>query len=232
MTVDVVDSVAGTPLIDYNAQVILDTQSGNGSWSLVSGGGSLVDAVADDGLATYNWPLGESQAQFALSYTQGVPVIDVDVYQQSDPGIRDTDAEGLLAFSASGFTFTAAALGNPPPATIVPFGVAQVAATRFDVHIAAYGTTDNDPTCGIIESYDGNQALKFWSGYQNPTSGTRSVNVDGVSVATNEGAAVNQAIVFANGQAQIEVSYKDVGLMQLAAKDDSGSDPDQPTGIR
>ena len=36
ITVNVVDSIAGTPLLNYNAQVQLDTQSGYGTWALVT----------------------------------------------------------------------------------------------------------------------------------------------------------------------------------------------------
>ncbi len=59
VTVSVVDAAAGTPLTDYNATVVLDTQSGNGSWQLLTGGGALSDPTANDGVATYNWPLTE-----------------------------------------------------------------------------------------------------------------------------------------------------------------------------
>ena len=85
VTVDIVDAITGTPLLNYNAPVQLDTRSGNGSgygtWALVSGGGAFSDGTADDGIATYTWPLGQSQATFTLYYPQGPPSIDVDVFQ-------------------------------------------------------------------------------------------------------------------------------------------------------
>jgi MSHA biogenesis protein MshQ len=232
IAVNVIDSTTGTPLINYNAQIQLDTQSGNGTWVLVSGGGSLVDAVADDGLALYDWPLGESQAQFALTYPQGFPVLDIDVYQVSDSGIRDTDAEGAITFSPNGFTVTASPLSNPPPASVSSFSVPQTAATPFAVYLAAYGETPNDPLCGVIETYTGPKNLKFWSSYQNPLTGTRNVDVNGVLVATDEAAAINQPVTFANGQAQVTAKYKDVGSIQLALKDDSTINAELPAGIR
>ena len=148
ITVDVIDAVAGTPLLNYNATVQIDTQAGDGGWTLVSGSGSFSDASANDGIATYDWPLGESQAVFALNYPQGVPSIDIDVFQVSDSGIRDNDVEGNLVFSASGFTITAAALSNPPPAVIDTFDDVQTAALGFALHLTAYGQTPNDPQCG------------------------------------------------------------------------------------
>jgi hypothetical protein len=93
VTVNVIDAMAGTPLTSYNAQVRLDTQTGYGTWALVAGGGTFSDGAAGDGIATYNWPLGESSAQFTLT-TRRPPAVDVDVYQISNNGIRDNDAEG------------------------------------------------------------------------------------------------------------------------------------------
>ncbi len=66
ITVNVVDATTGTPLLNYNAPVQLDTQSGYGTWALVAGSGAFSDGTADDGVATYTWPLGQSQATFTL----------------------------------------------------------------------------------------------------------------------------------------------------------------------
>jgi MSHA biogenesis protein MshQ len=230
ITVDVVDANAGTPLTNYNADVRLDTGSGNGTWTLASGGGSLVDATADDGIAVYAWPLGESQAVFALAYTQGMPIVDVDVEQVSDTGIRDTDAEGLLEFSPSGFTLTAAPY--TPPAAVMPFAAAQTAGMPFDVHITAYGTTEDDPVCGVIESYNAPSDLQFWYGYANPSSGTRSPTVATLPASPTEAGAGVQSVSFNQGRAAVSVNYKDVGSLQLFVKDESTGNTDLPAGIR
>lgn len=232
ITVSVVDAAAGTPLTDYNATVVLDTQSGNGSWQLLTGGGALSDSTANDGLATYDWPLTESTAVFALSYTEGATPIDVDVFQQSDVGIRDTDTEGLLAFSPNGFTVTAAALSNPPPGAIPSFDASQVAGTDFTLHIAAFGQTPNDPSCGIIESYTGTQTLDFWADRQNPVTGTVVPTVDTVAIADSEAGASAQTVNFVNGQATVTTKYKDAGQIRISVKDDTPTDPALAGGIR
>lgn len=232
LRIDVVDSIAGTLRTDYNAQITLDTQNGRGSWSLDSGSGVFTDSGADDGLATYSWPLGESTAEFALSYTNGTATFDIDAYQTSDPATRDDDSEGAISFSPNGFTMTAAALSNPPPAVIVPFSAPLVAGTDFPLHIAAFGQTPNDPTCGVIEAYTGPKSLKFWSGYINPIAGSRLVAIDSIPVASAESTAGVSAVVFTNGQAVVSGKYKDVGRIQINAKDDSLLNPDLPTGIR
>jgi hypothetical protein len=45
VTVDVVDSITGTPLLNYNAAVQLDTQSSYGTWALVTGSGTFSDGT-------------------------------------------------------------------------------------------------------------------------------------------------------------------------------------------
>jgi hypothetical protein len=230
--VQVIDSTSGTPKIDYNEQVTLDTQSGFGSWSPVAGGGAFNDATLNDGLATYDWPLGESSAAFALSYPEGPASVDIDVYQSSDTGIRDNDAEGVIGFSPSGFTVTSTTLSNPPPAVIVPFSTPQVAGTDFAVHIAAFGQTPNDPVCGIIESYTGPRNLKFWSDYMNPFGGTVAASIDTVTIPAAEAAAADQLVTFTNGQAAVTGKYKDVGQIRVNVKDDSLPHPDLPNGVR
>ncbi len=198
----------------------------------MSGSGSFNDATGDDGLSTYDWPLGESQAVFSLAYLQGTPVIDIDAYQISDPGIRDTDAEGNLVFSANGFTLTATPLGNPPPASITSFNAAQTAAVSFPVYLTAYGQTPNDPVCGVIESYTGNKSLEFWSQYLNPGTGSRSMAIDGIAVGAAEATAAVVPVVFSNGQAVVTGKYKDVGLKQVLVKDETTVNAELPAGIR
>ncbi len=232
ITVDVIDAISGTPILDYNATVELDTQSGRGSWQLVTGSGSLNDATTNDGIATYNWPLTESRAVFSLSYPEGTPVIDVDVFQQNDPGIRDTDGEGNLEFSASGFTVTSSPLSNPPPGVITTFDAAQTAGTDFALYITAFGQTPNDPACGVIEAYTGDKPLEFWLTRQNPATGSITATVDGSAIATNEGAATVTTVTFTNGQASVLAKYKDVGQVQVSLKDTSPADPDLASGIR
>jgi hypothetical protein len=230
ITVNALDALTGTPLLSYNAPVQLDTQSGYGTWTLVAGGGTFSDVTADDGVAAYTWPLGESQATFALSYPQGPPSIDVDVFQISNPGVNDDDAEGLLVFTPTGFTVTGAALANPPGA-ITQFANHQTAGLDFTVHLAAYGQSAADPVCGIIEEYTGAKDLKFWSQYVDPGTGARNVTIDGAAAAAAEATAVAQSVTFSQGQAAVTAKYKDVGRIRILMKDDTTVNAELPAGI-
>ncbi|MDH3640893.1 MAG: hypothetical protein OES38_02290 [Gammaproteobacteria bacterium] len=203
---------------DYDAPVTLTTQSGRGTWALVTGAGVFDDGVADDGVATYDFePADLGTAAFTLSYPEGASPIDVDVYQTNDITIRDDDSEGALSFAPSGFTLTASALGNPPPSPINdPLGT-QIAGTDFPLHVAAYGVTDDDPLCGVIESYAGDRPLKFFMSYDDPGSGTRAATVDG----SDTGTGLAQTVTFTAGQAQVLVKYKDAGAISLTVQDDA-----------
>ena len=221
----------GTSDTAYTGTITLDTQSGNGTWTLNTGTpANFTDPTPNDGLATYTFDAADNGvAIFNLDYQSGTAIIDVDVYAGAT---RDDDLEGNLVFSPSGFTVTSAALSNPPPGVIDTTIPAQTAATNFTLYLAAYGQTAADPACGIIESYTGAQNINFWSNYNNPASGTLAVAVDGGNVAANEGASAAQSVSFTNGQAAITVNYPDAGQITLAMKDGATGNPDLPTGIR
>ena len=59
--VNVIDTISGNPYYDYSGQLIIDTGTGFGSWSLLTGSGGFSDPAAD-GMAGYVWPLGEDVA--------------------------------------------------------------------------------------------------------------------------------------------------------------------------
>lgn len=227
----------------YNRQITLDTQTGRGTWTLVSGAGTFLDATANDGLATYTFPGTQATATFALDYRSATPpgtsppgllALDIDAYETSTPTIRDDDTEGTMNFAPSGFTVTSAALTNPPPATIPAFTSPQIAGTTFPVHITAYGQTPTDTTCGVIEGYTGAKSVKFWSTYANPNTGTIQVTINGTAASTTEGASAVQAVTFTNGQAVVNAKYKDVGQLSISLKDDVSAalNPGLTTGIR
>jgi hypothetical protein len=232
-TIDVTAaSAGGAPVTDYTGTIELDTQTGRGSWTSAPGNaGVLVDAVTDDGRARYTFAdADDGVASFFLSYPEGSTPLNLLVWDVAAPVVQDDDSEGLLAWGASGFTVTASALANPPPSPINDPIPTQTAGQAFDLHLAAYGVTADDPTCGVIESYAGTKGLKFWSSYDDPSSGSIAVTVDGNGIATNEGASAPQNVSFSNGQAVVSGKYKDVGRIQVSMKDDGPAEP--VAGIR
>ena len=216
---DAFNGLVGT----YSGAVTLTTQSGRGSWSLISGTGTLVDATFDDGNAAYQFVPGDGgQVTLGLHYPAGSSPLNVDAYQTDDSTIRDDNTDGSLAFGPSGFTVTATALGNPPPNPISSPIATQIAGTTFSVHLTAYGQTPTDPQCGVIETYTGAHALQFWMDHLNPTPGVLNATINATGVGSNEAAAVSQSVVFNLGQAMLAAKYKDVGSIRLQMKDPTG----------
>ena len=212
---------AGVLVPSYVNEITLQTATGSGNWSLLLGSGILTDAVADDGRATYFFSGADNgSATFNLSYPEGDPLVDVDVFQSDDITVRDNEAEGLLRFAPSGFTLTQNLLPNPPPTPINDPLVTQTAGADFPMHISAYGVTDDDPQCGVIEAYSGSRDIKFSMNHVNPITSPRVATVNGIAVVTNPAAATSQPVAFVAGQAAVSVAYKDVGEINLRAEDD------------
>ena len=208
----------------YNKTIVLDTQTGKGDWTLLSGAGVFSDATANDGLATYTFTGSEASTSFELAYQEGASTLDIDVYEQANSTIRDDDAEGMLTYLPSGFTITNGELFDP---TTLPNDITtKNLAIDFTIHITAYGATANDTTCGIIEGYTGTKTLKFWS------SATGVFTIDASAIAVTEGASVGQNVNFTDGKAQVVGNYDSTGSISFSVKDDTVTDPNLPTGIR
>ena len=217
----------GLTVTGYSGGVTLDTQTGTGSWSSVAGNaGFFVDAIPNDGLASYVFSSADNGvASFAITYSEGPLSVDLEVFQTTAPSVRDDDTEGLMEFAPSGFTVTATPLPNPPPDPIIDPIPRQTAGAPFPLHIAAFGITPTDAVCGVIEGYEGARSLRFWSTYSNPATGSVSLSIDGNPIATSELAAGPQVVTFVLGQALVSAKYKDVGEIRISIKDDTVVEP-------
>lgn len=218
--------------------VVLDTQSGSGSWaSIASNTGLFADTTPNDGLATYTFASGEISASFSLDYSQGSSnTLNIAVRDPVTNAILDSDLEGDLVYSPSGFTITNSPLANPFDGNI-PVFPPQVAGTDVPIYITAYGQTDTDPVCGVIEAYDGPKPLQFWFDYINPgrDSGINpSINTVAIPDNTEANALTQPALgllTFTAGRTSVTTKYKDVGRINLGVKDTTAH-PNLPNGIR
>jgi MSHA biogenesis protein MshQ len=107
-----------------------------------------------------------------------------------------------LSFAESGFIFD------------VPNMVAN---TEQTVSLQAVRKSDTSQLC-VPAFESGTRKIKFWSGYDNPNSGTRSVAIGGVSIA---GASPGTDIDLTFGpqaRASFTLRYADAGLMTLNAR--------------
>jgi len=214
VSISALDAV-GAVYPDYAGTISLTTDSGRGTWRLLAGSGAFADATADDGAATYSFASADGGvATFALSYPEGSSLLNVDAVEIADPGVRDDDTEGPLVFAPSGFTVTASALSNPPPGAIADPVPTQTAGVAFPLHVTAFGVTEDDPQCGVIESYVGPRDVSFTMTYENPGSGTLLADVAG----TAANGAVRQ-VAFTAGRTSVAARYDDAGSIRLALQD-------------
>ncbi|ARN73584.1 DUF6701 domain-containing protein [Oceanicoccus sagamiensis] len=191
--------------LSYNGTITLDTQTGEGNWSLNSGSGSFDNGTDNDGIATYEFTISDNGVASFLLDRSGSAIgpddddsIDIDV---TDGLITDDDSEGELSFSASGFTISGAVLDNP--ASSQGIGT-QIAGVPFTAFISAYGQTREDPICGVIENYSGTKSLSLTMMYLNPGTGPETITADTTDID------------FTQGQGTISLTYKDVGEINFS----------------
>jgi hypothetical protein len=183
----------------YEGTITLDTQTGTGDWSLFSGSGRLVDATADDGLATYTYSLADNgAAEFSLSYSAGLATMDIDTYAGA---IRDNDVEGNMVFTSTGFAITASELITLPVNDPI---LTQTAGTSYNAHITAFSS------CAITNSYTGNKDITLSTGFDNPSTGTVNILSGGSATPT---------LTFVNGKAVLPIKYKDAGRVSVGVTD-------------
>ncbi len=205
----------------YTGTIILDTQTGTGSWISTTGSGVLIDSTANDGLATYTFdPADNGATTFTFSYEDGQAVFNIDVY---DGTIRDDDSEEDFTFAANGFLLTANLISNPPPVTINDPILTQTSGQDFPIYMTAYGQSATHPECGVIENYTGNKTIRFAGDYRNPTSGTLDINVNGSPIRMGN-LDPGKTINFTNGKAQITANYSDAGKVRIRAYDTTEAD--------
>ncbi len=199
---------------DYSGLVNLSLSTNNGNWyvndesgsSSDSAQGVLTDTNGDNnGVATYQFNAADNGA--VVLYLQNT-VAEVTNVNAAVGSISDDNSEGNITFRPFGFTF------SPSPINT------QIAGRPFDITLTAAGQTPSDNECGIIEEYNGDKQVNFWSEFSIPNSSTTSVQVDTTNIANSESVSSAQLVNFSNGVATISVQYNDVGEISIHAKDE------------
>ena len=192
---------------DYVGTINLTTSTDNGTWAKGSSNGSLTDSTSDDGAASYTFnPADAGVAVLTLSNTHQ-ETLDISAEEN---GFVDENTEGYITYSPFGFVFSPSPIGT------------QIAGKPFDVTFTAAGQSPTSSECGVIEEYDGEKSIKFWSEFISPAMSTTQIKVNNIDIKNDESSAVAQDIIFSNGVATLPVTYNDVGKVSFNAKDESG----------
>ena len=182
VTVDVVDATAGTPLLNYNAPVQLDTQSGYGTWALVTRLGRVqrrrgrrrhrdlhvaARAVASDVHAVL-------PARAAVDRRRRLP-------DQRTPGSATTTPRARSCSRRAASRVTAAALANPPGA-VAPFASDQDGG--HELRAAPRGVRPNAERSRVRHHrrlYGREEPEVLVAVRRIPRPGTRNVTIDGAA---------------------------------------------------
>jgi MSHA biogenesis protein MshQ len=136
----------------------------------------------------------------------------------SFPSIIDNGSQGAMTLTEANLLLTSSAVSGTLTTLPTGFATTETAGITDTLYVTAYGLKAAN-TCGVITTYTGNKSLKFWSTYINPSTGTLQYSINGTSIATTQGAAASQTVSFASGATSVPILYRDVGLMQISAKD-------------
>ena len=204
-----------------------------GDWSIVSGGGTLNNGTADDGVATYTFAAGgESSVVLALkdtwAQTVNVGVADGSATDTSGTASADTGYNQNLTFNAAGFRFVDS--GN----NSIPNQVAGV--TSGILNLQAIQSSACSPTgactgvCTVAPGFASGTSVSvdLASECVNPIAcqAGQLVSIASTStstIASNPLGSVTsytaKPLLFgANGSASFTLSYPDVGSIRLHAR--------------
>lgn len=188
---------------------------------------TTTSANADDG-----WVGGSTQTfssgstLYLRESTAGTYTIGVSGSTPSLPAFSTATAQ----CSINGSTYSAANCSNITFADsglllTVPTqqsGVTSTGSATFSV--AAVRKSDNSTSCTPAFA-NSSRSVKFWSGYVSPSTGTKTLAVNGSAIGTSNSAASTQMLTFnANGVATgITVNYADAGQISLNAQYDGSA---------
>ena len=133
--------------------------------------------------------------------------------------------KNVMAYQLSArFLITDTPVSNPPASPPPDFATTETAGTNFTLYLTAYHPNQG----GIIRSYTGRKNIRFYSTYLNPSTGTCTLLINGMAVASSVGAFVTtQSIFFKQGVARLRGQYNDVGQLKLTVIDMA----DSPKGL-
>ncbi len=171
--------------------ITLQTDTGKGDWTLLSGAGTFNNGALGDGIATYTFALGETDATFLFNYTDpstDPEVVNFDVVSTfdisplEDPSLSVADA-GLLFYNETADT--------PVSVTPIPTQIAgkpsNVLPDLRAITIEAVRTSDNDPlACSPLFDIGNTLDIGFAAECQDPGTCSGSLfepfEINGVSM--------------------------------------------------
>ncbi len=197
-SIDIAAQCAGEVLkTDYTGTVNLSSnRAGSLFYASASGGSSIgsINFLASDG--------GTKRVYLYHNQEETVQVEAVDRFP-----VPDISSVGNATdFRAFGFSSSA-------------IDVQTACVNSASYQLTAFGKLEGLPGCDVIESFSGNKNVKIWFDYNNPSSGSTLVKINGTDIAASESGTT--ALNFINGRSNYQLNYPDAGQIRLRFKYDS-----------
>ncbi|MCW8885178.1 MAG: LamG domain-containing protein [Motiliproteus sp.] len=239
-TVTITAHDASEAAVEPGSSVTMTINTGTsvGDWILSSGGGSLANGTANDGIASYTWGAGETAVTLMLQHlaTTTAPHMDIDIVDGDSATDNDGDAteDAKLEFRDAAFRFYGANVANNIGNQIAG-KESNIAPGNQSIEIRAVQTNTDTGACEarLLNT----QVVQMAYQCQNPSTcqGDNKLTIDdATTLRANPASGVtnysNVSLDFGtNGQAAFTFDYSDVGQVRLHATKiiaASGDDPE------
>lgn len=218
----------------YSGTLNLSTSTARGDWSVITGLGSLVNGVTNDGIATYNMVAGDNGVVVLGLKNTAVETLNINV---TDGVISESSGTALLtedqdlAFAQSGFRFidvaNVATIGNQ-----IAGKDSDLAPNAQSLYLQAIRSSDDGASCSGVFADGSIVNIDLGSTCSNPASclpGQRvSVSNNAITTAIanpqNQDTGQNYSTLplrfTTNSRAPMVLNYVDAGEVQLHARYD------------
>jgi MSHA biogenesis protein MshQ len=234
--VDIIAHDAAHQPVDAGALLVnLSTSNARGTWTgVVAGGGILIDTVAGDGAATYQFPIGTNQATLNFRYANLAATSEAFSFNVSGGGFSEV---GGVANASDDPTFTMAQAGFrfrnvTDNSTTIPVQISgKPSNTGYNAKTIRVQAIRTDTATGACTPLFASQTRSVDLGAEcnNPVNcAARQVSINGGNIATsaNNGAAgaaayTSVSLAFtASSEADAVIAYPDAGQISLHARYD------------
>lgn len=227
-----------SPIDASTNTITLTTSTARGTWSrVVTGGGTLVDATAGDGAATYTFPGGETSVTLAFNYTNPIAVPETFSINVTDGTSTEHTGSALagedpdLTFYDSGFIFNNETDASQTIPTQISGKNSNINPGGKLITLQAVRTDTNDPAVCLPVFQNQTLDIDFAAECRNPTScsagsgGDLTLNGVLLTSTNNDNGATGttgydtRSVTFDNdGKLALVINYPDAGLVQLHAR--------------
>ncbi len=199
----------GNTITNYAGVISISTSTGHGTWYTSYSGvsnddppqGTLTDNTADDGQASYQFdPSDQGEVTLLLRDTH---LETLTIYVSDGSADSTGHDSGNLVVKPSGFVFDT--IDN------------QISGKDFSVTVRAVGQDPQTGDCTLLD-YDGSKNLKAYVIYNDPSSGSTDLLINGTAVSSS---GTSISLNFNNGVSTFTANYADAGQISIRLEDNA-----------